>query len=160
KSGKMLVIWKERAIPSRQRAAAPRAAISTPAKRIAPASDRSSPDSWLISVVFPAPLGPMMAWVSPASTLRSTAWVATSPPNDLTRPGTARSGSAILGRGAGDQTEEAAPGEQHDDDEDRAHYDLPVGRPRRERVLQEEKGRRSHHGPDQRPHAPEDHHEH
>ena len=34
-------------------------------------------------VVFPAPFGPMTAWISPASTSMESSWIATSPPKDL-----------------------------------------------------------------------------
>jgi hypothetical protein len=44
-----------------------------------PASFLTSPTIWLISVVLPAPLGPMMACTSPARTSRST-WSVTSRP--------------------------------------------------------------------------------
>src|SRR5205809_850695 len=54
----MLVIWNERASPSRERAGASSDVTSRPAKRVVPASGRRSPASWPISVVLPAPFGP------------------------------------------------------------------------------------------------------
>src|SRR4030095_1419993 len=54
-----------------------------------PASGASSPVIRLKSVVFPAPLGPMMSRRSPGSTARLTPELTRSPPNDLLRPRTA-----------------------------------------------------------------------
>src|SRR5438132_9075013 len=59
-----------------------------------PASGAGSPVIRLKSVVFPAPLGPMMSRRSPGSTTRLTPEVTRSPPNDLSRPRTA---SALSG---------------------------------------------------------------
>ncbi len=47
---------------------------------IYPASGASAPESCWISVVLPAPLGPISAWMPPACTVRSTPSVATKPP--------------------------------------------------------------------------------
>src|SRR5207244_11284409 len=91
----MLVIWKERASPSRERAGASSDVTSCPANRVVPASGLRSPASWPISVVLPAPFGPMIACVSPSSTSRSTRSVARRPPKLLLSPRTATSGSAI-----------------------------------------------------------------
>ena len=51
-----------------------------------PASGASSPDSWLISVVLPAPLGPITACTSPGSTVRSTPSVAVQAAEALDQP--------------------------------------------------------------------------
>src|SRR2546430_14722457 len=82
----MLVIWNERARPLRARLGAGRRVTSWPAKRMRPASERRLPASWLISVVLPAPLGPMTASVSPSCTSRSTLSEARSAPKLLQRP--------------------------------------------------------------------------
>src|SRR5262245_43113563 len=58
-----------------------------------PASGESSPVIRLNSVVFPAPLGPMMSRRSPGSTDRLTPAVTRRPPNDLSRSFTA---SAVI----------------------------------------------------------------
>jgi hypothetical protein len=55
------VIWNERVIPRRARAWAGMWVMSRPRKRIVPASGRCWPDSCEISVVLPAPFGPMIA---------------------------------------------------------------------------------------------------
>src|SRR6266850_7049538 len=65
---------------------------------IEPPSGRSSPVTRLKSVVLPAPLGPMIRRRSPGSTARFTAAVTRSPPNDFSRPRTAR---AVTGHRGG-----------------------------------------------------------
>jgi hypothetical protein len=77
------VIWNERANPLRDRVGASSAVTSSPARRIDPDVGSSSPASWAISVVFPAPFGPMTACRVPASTRSETPEVATMPPNLL-----------------------------------------------------------------------------
>src|SRR5881628_3238869 len=156
KSGKMLVIWNERASPSRERAGASSGVTSRPAKRVVPASGRRSPASWPISVVLPAPFGPMIACVSPSSTSRSTRSVARRPPKLLLRPRTAISGSAI----ARDQPEQAPLGEEDHDDEEGPQDDLPVLRQGGEHVFEAEEHDRTEDGPEQRAHPAQDDHEH
>src|SRR6267378_7036940 len=51
-------------------------------------------------VVFPAPFGPIMAKISPSSTLMSTALTAVSPPNRLVSPRVSSSGIVALCRTA------------------------------------------------------------
>ena len=82
----MLVIWNDRARPSRARLAVDSAVMSRPAKRIVPASGVISPVNCPTSVVLPAPFGPISACVSPALILSVTLSVATSAPNDFRRP--------------------------------------------------------------------------
>src|SRR5438552_17174057 len=115
----MLVIWYERARPRRDRANAGKEVTSSPAKRIVPASGRRSPASWPMSVVLPAPFGPMIAWVSPSVTARSTPSVARRPPNLFASPRIARSGSATALAGLRHEPEQPALGEEHHEDEER-----------------------------------------
>src|SRR5262245_17604563 len=61
---------------------------------IRPASGRISPASCPISVVLPAPLGPMMACSPPALTSSTMASEATTPPNRLVRPSILSNASA------------------------------------------------------------------
>src|SRR5260370_6436159 len=160
KSRKRLVIWKERARPRRDRAGASRPAMSRPAKLIVPASTLRSPASCERSVVLPAPFGPMIAWVSPLTTSRSTRSVARSPPKLLLSPRTARNSSAIAGRLAGQEAEEPAFREEHDQDEEGPEDDLPVLGQSGQHVPEEQEHDRAHDRPVKRPHPPEDHHEH
>src|SRR2546427_9505956 len=60
--------------------------MSSPAKRMVPASGRMVPASWLMKVVLPAPLGPMSACVSPSATWKSMPSLARSAPKLLQRP--------------------------------------------------------------------------
>src|SRR5436190_8329513 len=131
----MLVIWNERARPLRARAGAGSRVMSSPAKRMRPASGCSIPESWLISVVLPAPFGPITACVSPSRTSRSTPSVACSAPNALRNPLTSRSGSAIAFL-PGKQAREPALEEEHDKHEDGPEDDLPVRSQRREHVFE------------------------
>src|SRR5574341_2311964 len=133
----MLVIWNERASPLRERAGAVRAVMSSPAKRMRPASGRRLPASWLISVVFPAPFGPMTACVSPSRTSRSTPSVARSAPNAFDKPRISSSASVIV-PGSGQQPGEAAPEKQHRGEEEQPEEELPVLGPAREQVLEDE----------------------
>src|SRR6185312_13333361 len=148
KSRKMLVIWNERASPRCDRVEAESAVTSAPAKAIVPASGRRVPASWPISVVLPAPLGPMIASVSPSATSRSTPSVATRPPKRLRSPRTTSSGSAIAGA-ARQQAIEAAARVEHDEDEQRSQHDLPVHRPRRQDVLEQQEGDGAQDGADE-----------
>src|SRR3990170_7861108 len=121
----MLVIWNERAKPIFARCGADRRVTSSPAKRMLPASGRRLPASWLMSVVLPAPLGPMMACVSPSRRSRSTPSVAASAPKDLRSPRASRIASAILAA-SGQEPGEPAPEIQHREHQQRAEDDLPV----------------------------------
>jgi hypothetical protein len=49
--------------------------MSLPSKRMAPPSLVAMPDSWWMSVVLPAPFGPMTACSSPGSTSSVTSLV-------------------------------------------------------------------------------------
>src|SRR5882757_4624141 len=153
----MLVIWKERAKPRRARAGAESAVMSSPAKRTRPRSGRRSPASWLISVVLPAPFGPMMAWVSPSRISRLTPSHASSAPKLLVRPLTS---SRILFIPAEEQSREAAPQEKHRQHQERPEDQLPVLRPARERVLHQEQRKGAEHRSGDARHAPEYDHEH
>ena len=80
------VIWNERPRPSRARSKARSAVTSRPSRWMEPESGRISPQICAISVDLPAPFGPMMAWISPARTSRSTPLVATTASKALRRP--------------------------------------------------------------------------
>src|SRR6266702_4678403 len=138
----MLVIWNERAKPRCERAGAESAVMSSPAKRTRPRSGTRSPASWPISVVLPAPFGPMIACVSPSSTSRSTLSLASSAPNLLVRPRTSSRTLFIL---AEEQSREAALEEEHREHQQRTQDQLPVLGPARERVFEEQQRERAQH---------------
>src|SRR5712664_628434 len=127
--------------------------MSSPAKRMRPASGRRLPASCEISVVLPAPLGPMTASVSPSCTSRSTASVARSAPKVFVRPLTSSIG---LVEHAG----EAAPEKDHRQDEERPEDHLPMLRPAGQQVLDQQQRESAEHRASSARHAAEDHHEH
>ena len=77
---KSRMFWNVRATPSRAIACAGRPASSLPSKRIEPPSARYSAEMTLSVVVFPEPLGPISAWMSPARTVMLSALTAVTPP--------------------------------------------------------------------------------
>src|SRR5436190_10519317 len=94
-----------------------------------PAFGTISPQSWPISVVLPAPFGPMMACSSPFLTSSPTLSEAITPPKRLVRPSMASSASAMafdLARRPGQHSIDAAAGEQRDQQQHRAEDELPV----------------------------------
>src|SRR4030095_4555106 len=113
---------------------------------ISPAAGRRSPASWPMSVVLPAPLGPMIACVSLRVTSRSIRSVASRPPKRLVSPRIDSKASAIVRLGADHQAEETALGEQDDQNQDRPENDLPVRGQRREHVLQQQERDGADHG--------------
>src|SRR5215467_4375191 len=98
--------------------------MSPPAKRMRPASDAISPASCPISVVLPAPLGPMIACSSPFGTTSEIASEATMPPKRRVSPSISNSPSATAK--ALEHAVDAAARKQHDQEEDRPDDDLPV----------------------------------
>src|SRR5215475_13064876 len=104
---------------------------------MAPEFGVNCPVSWLISVVLPAPLGPMMACSSPGATSMERLSVATRPPKRRTRFSTRRRWSAT-----GEPPQEAhdaAAGEQHDQQQQRAHDHRPVFGDLRQQFFQQQK---------------------
>src|SRR6185295_14756309 len=73
--------WYVRPMPSRVRPGARMWPMSWPRNSIVPDVWGMSPEMTLNSVVFPAPLGPRMARLSPGATSRSTSRTASRPPN-------------------------------------------------------------------------------
>src|SRR5262245_32333043 len=142
KSGNSEVIWNERARPSALRRWMGSAVMSRPAKATRPESGAISPVSSPISVVLPAPFGPMTACSSPAGTLSVMSSDATTPPKRLVRPSIARSASVTTL--APQQSVDAAARIEHDQEEQRAQHDLPIFRDlHRHRLLHEWKRHRA-----------------
>src|SRR6185369_7429772 len=73
-------------MPRRQRRCGGSAVMSRPSNAMRPVSTRTSPQIRLNSVVLPAPLGPRMPSVSPASTASEIESVTFSAPKDLLTP--------------------------------------------------------------------------
>src|SRR5262245_44354449 len=122
-----------------------------------PASGAISPASWLISVVLPAPFGPMIACSSPCGTASAIASEATTPPKRLLRSSISKSASATAH--PGEQTVNAAAREQHDQQEKRTEDDLPVFGYARQQLFQHQQRHRADARPEHRPHAAEHSHD-
>src|SRR6266852_2435197 len=94
--GNVAVIWKVRPTPSRQIARGFLPAVSWPSRLIRPLSGIFWPLSISKHVLFPAPLGPISARISPALSANDTLRTAWTPPEDLLKSSTASSVGAIL----------------------------------------------------------------
>src|SRR6185369_9207310 len=100
--------------------------MSRPSKRTAPESGAISPVSCPISVLLPAPFGPMMAWNSPGGMASEMLSEATTPPKRLMSSSIAR--SALATARALQQAVDAAACEQYHKQEQRPEHDLPIFR--------------------------------
>src|SRR5580698_2799036 len=89
-----------------------------------PALGRNCPINWAISVVLPAPFGPMIACSSPGAISSERLSVATMPPKRRTRFSIRSKGSAT-GKPP-KKTHNAATPEQHDQEQERPHDHRPV----------------------------------
>src|SRR5437764_3253069 len=109
--------------------------MSRPAKRMRPACGVSSPVSCPISVVLPAPFGPIMACNSPSRTARLTSSEAVMPPKRLVSPSMASSGSGMT---QPQHAVDAATRVQHDKKQQRPDDDLRVFGDAGERLFEHE----------------------
>src|SRR6201992_2659737 len=114
-----------------------------------PESGCNCPVSWVIKVVLPAPLGPMMACSSPAATSSDRWSVAAMPPNRRTRLSTRSKGSATAQ--PPEQAHDAAAPEQHDQQQERSHDQRPVIRQLRQELFQQQIDDRADDRPEKRP---------
>src|SRR3979411_2570699 len=128
--------------------------MSSPRRSTAPAEALSSPDNRLTSVDLPAPLGPMMAWMPCAPNSSPTPSTAVNPPKRRVRFAVARIGSGIaIGlvilvascppparRERLRQSGQSLREEQHCDDDEAAHQQLPMLGQGREPFLQQNIG--------------------
>src|SRR5581483_6232900 len=139
------------------------------------------------NVVFPAPLGPMSAWIVPSRTASETSSTARTPPKPFETP-VASSSTAPASRTAADldgsvrierrvdvvvgeaprvaaahrrfeRSEDAAREAEDARDEQRAEEDLPQRRDRRDDVLPDHVDARAEQRAPDRPAAAEDHHQ-
>src|ERR1044071_189467 len=89
-----------------------------------PASAARAPDTQLISVVLPDPLGPMRPKRSPAFTWRLTPFSAVKPPNRLTSASTSRSAPAMAASAPPelpDEADQSLGSQHHEEDQHDAH---------------------------------------
>src|SRR4051812_29688423 len=108
-----------------------------------PLSGLISPTSWPISVVLPAPFGPITACNSPAGTANVMPSEAVTPPKRLLKPSMARSVSATA---APEQSIDAAARVKHDNEKQRSKHDLPILRSADGRVAHERPRCKADHG--------------
>src|SRR5438105_8698739 len=99
---------------------------SSPRKRMVPEVARSSPESRLSRVDFPAPLGPITACTRPSSKARETPSTAASDPKRRARPTAARSGSGIARAPRLQQPRHAPRQEQNHRDDHRGDQRVPM----------------------------------
>src|ERR1051325_3180672 len=95
-------------MPRRTRWCGARPVMSRPSRKIAPAVGRSTPVRRLISVVLPAPFGPISAWRAPFWTASETSSVATMPPKFFSSPLVSSTGGIGLSGLAGEARPQAA----------------------------------------------------
>ncbi len=94
-TGISMKCWCTMPMPSRIASADVRRVTAFPPIRISPSSGRSSPYSWFIRVLLPAPFSPSSAWISPRRRSRSMWSFATSAPNRLVMPRSSSARSAL-----------------------------------------------------------------
>src|SRR5487761_2468293 len=102
---------------------------------------RNSPDKRLMSVVLPAPLGPITACTSPASSASDTSATAARPPNWRLKPRTTRRGSAMVAlerMPALHKPGDAFRQQQHGGDDEEAHRQEPMLARGAQRILEED----------------------
>src|SRR5215216_2639675 len=131
--------------------------MSWPSNRMRPELGASSPVSWPISVVLPAPFGPMIACSSPRGTSSEIWSEATTPPKRFVSPSICSNGSATASlhpvgrremreRQGLEQAVDAAARKQHHQQQQWTENDLPILGDAGQRLLQHEQRDR----PDQR----------
>src|SRR3979409_1290884 len=118
-----------------------------------PECGSNCPVNWLLSVVLPAPFGPMIACNSPLETSSETLSVATMPPNRRARFST-RSRRSATAQPPQNPHDAAAP-EQNDQQQQRAHDQRPVFRHLRQGLLEYEVDDRADHRAEPPAPAPE-----
>src|SRR6266576_3868000 len=145
--------------------------MSSPRRRTLPAEALSSPDNRLTSVDFPAPLGPMMAWMPWVPNSSATPSTAIKPPKRRVRFAVERIASSIvvLLANAGAparrerlwQSSQSPRKKQHRDDDEATHQERPMLGQRREPFLKQDVGEGADHRAEKRAHPAQDqHHEH
>src|SRR5215471_9667556 len=126
-----------------------------------PESGVSWPLSWAISVVLPAPFGPITACSSPSGILRMRSSVATMPPKRLARF-SMRNKSVIVASvmaHLAEQTVDAAARKQNDQQQQRPEDDLPIFSDAGQHFFQDQQGHRAEQRAKCRAHAAEDDHD-
>src|SRR5258706_14276422 len=139
--------------------------MSRPSNSTRPELTGRSPDNRLMSVVLPAPFGPMMAWTWPISQASDTSLTAASPPKWRDNPRVCRIAS-VIDRTPSQQAGDAVRQIQRHQHDGGAHRQLPVLAQidvahyvqRLQSEFQQQYRPRTDDGSCQRTHAAEDHH--
>src|SRR3970040_2090787 len=158
--GKMLVRWKERPMPSRQRSWGGIPVTSRPLKRTCPESGCRWPVIRLKSVVFPAPLGPMMALMPPSGTLTLTPATAWKPSKLLRRSRTSSTARPPAEPAPGGRrgTGDAAGEDEEEDDQDHPQDQRPVLGVGDDLLVEPEQRQGAHRRPEEGAHAAQERH--
>src|ERR1700722_15296483 len=90
---------KARAIPARAKASGTASTNRRPSRRTSPAVGLWKPERTLMSVVFPAPFGPISPTISPGSSVNETPSIAASPPKRTEAPSVTSAIASGLKRG-------------------------------------------------------------
>src|SRR5579883_1073703 len=152
-------------MPSREMRSGDKPAISCPSKRMVPALGASSPESRLMSVVLPAPLGPMTAWSSPSLRSSMTSLTAASPPKCFESPVT-RSTASDTARfqpptplaELAERPADAAGQDENGEDDEEPHRQEPVLAQLGQIILQQDEREGTEDRAIERAHAAQDHH--
>src|SRR4029453_551439 len=159
--GKILVRWKERPMPSRQRSWGAMPVTSRSLKRTLPASGRRWPVMRLNSVVLPAPLGPMMALIDPRGTLKLTPPTARKPSKLLRSPvtsSTRRPPAHPLAEGH-EGARDASGEDEEEHHQDGAEDERPVLGVGDDLLVEPDEDGRPEGGAEERAHAPKERHD-
>src|SRR5579862_3682355 len=148
-------------MPRHTRRAGKSVVMSSPSKTIRPDVGWRNPLMRLKKVVLPAPLGPITARSSPASTIIDTPLTATRLPKVRVTFSTLRRliRQASRRRPAADDAEHAAREEQHDEDEEQADERHPVLGLARDVILQHDEDRGANQRSPERAHPAEHSHD-
>src|SRR5690606_19805147 len=117
--------------PAREMRSGLRPVTSASRRWMLPLVGGRSPESRLVRVDLPAPLGPMTAWMVPRHSSSDTSCTAARPPKRLVRFLAESRTSGIAGpwlaaQDAFDRAEQAARRECHHEHDEQAHPQLPV----------------------------------
>src|SRR6185437_7289250 len=152
-------------MPSRAMRSGAHPAMSRPAKRTLPPLGARSPESRLISVVLPAPLGPISPWTPPPCRSSETSLTALRPPKRFDRSAILSAGSATARRRQplqraklAAQAADAFGQQQHGEDDEEAHRQQPMPRQVAQHLLHQRQGEGAEHGAIERARAAQYHH--
>src|SRR5678815_654415 len=157
----MLVRWKERPIPRRQRSCGAIPVTSRSLNTTRPLSGSRWPVIRLKSVVLPAPLGPMMALMDPRGTVNDTPPTALKPPKLLVTLRTSSTDGAPHEPAPERDHRAGQPAREHEeqDDQDAAEDQRPVLGVGDDLLVEPDEGERADRGAVEGAHAAQQGHD-